>query len=400
MNLFKIERDFKADFIVALVVLAVTYNALLAIVNAHIMTMSFGSVAAFEIGIIAMGFLYLLYRGIEVRDSREMAFLYAFMVVAVYISMMNSTFFIESLRNVLVIVLFVMLGRRLTFKHLRMSVVVVSVLIALILLIEMIQISLYVDIFEPAKYFADTRGIKVREYNTLGIYHAALGFEGRFDYGLYNGPRTSSLYLEQVSLSNFAIVLSIFLLAFWNRLGTNTKLFFILLILTILITSRSRSALGIIALNVMIFFMVRGIPKQLPWIIFPASIIVAIVGYMIYPTTQIEDTFMGRLSHSGHLLLNFRPEDLFGLDIGAIKSFADSGLAYTIGSMTVFGSLLVWLYMSTMLKGISHQQVLLMMLVNVYFFATLTVSGNSVFSIKTAAILWLMVGFSSSLAKK
>lgn len=383
----------------ATVLIAVFYNTFLAAVNANVFSISHSMVALSEILILFTVMLLLLWSQIEKSEIREVLFITFITVVAIIISLLNQQLFIDSIRNFLIIVAFFLLGKRATESTIRKIFFVVSVVVALFLLLEMFALDIYVQILEPALYYAKTRGMEVSQYNELGVFNAALGFEGRFGFGLYDGPRTASIFLEQVSLSNFAVVLAIYLASLWDRIEFKNKLFFIGLILLILITSRSRAAFGIVSFVLIGYYFIPLLPRMISLLIFPMAALVTISVFLYFSPDNIygiEDSLKGRLLHTGEILYNLDLKDIFSLNLAGIGHYADSGFAYLINANTLFGALAFWLFIGLLFKPSNDFQMRLLFLVNFYFFAVLAVSGTSVFSIKTAALLWLLAGFVST----
>ncbi|MEA1988682.1 MAG: hypothetical protein U9N57_05690 [Pseudomonadota bacterium] len=386
----------------SIVLMAVFYNTLLAIINASVFSLSSSMVVLSEILILSVIMLLILWSQIEKSEIREVMFISFIVVLAILISLVNQQLFIDSIRNFLIIVAFYLLGKRATESTIHKIFFVASLVVALFLLIEMFALDLYVQVLQPALYYAKTRGMEVSQYNELGVFNAALGFEGRFGFGLYDGPRTASAFLEQVSLSNFAVVLAIYLASLWDKVELKRKLFFIGLVLLILITSRSRAAFGVVSFVVIGYHLIPLLPKVSSLLIFPMAVLVTISVSFYFSTDYgyaLEDSLKGRLLHTGFILSSFDLRDLFSLNISGLGRYADSGLAYLINANTLLGALVFWFFISLLFKPVNHSQLRTLFLVNFYFFAVLAVSGTSVFSIKTAALLWLLAGFVSTLSE-
>ncbi|MGL1668947.1 hypothetical protein ACSTHX_00660, partial [Vibrio parahaemolyticus] len=83
---------------------------------------------------------------------------------------------------------------------------IVNVVVLAVLLLEVLDLPSYVATFQPARFYQATRGAEIAFYNTTGLWGGAINVEGHFNVGLYNGPRTSSIFLEMVSNANFAVI--------------------------------------------------------------------------------------------------------------------------------------------------------------------------------------------------
>ena len=384
----------------AVVLFGVFYNTLLALINAHVFSVNVKISALSEILIIGYALLLLTKSKFEISDIKEIVLLLSLVVIAILIIIFNQHIYIDTIRNTLIIAVFVMLGKRVDLPTINKIFLITSLIVTAVLLLEMFDLQGYAQLLKPALYYANTRGTAISEFNDTGLFNTALSFEGRFGYGLFNGPRTSSIFLEQVSLSNFAIVLSIFVASLWQHINTKNKLFYIALIITILITSRSRSALGIVLIALVTYQLLPLLNKRLVFLIFPAAILVTLLVYIIAPINGLEDTLHGRLSHTGHLLAESTLYNLFALDINNIGHYADSGIGYVLNAFSLFGMILLWLFVGLVINAQTKEQLRALYLINIYFFATLGVSGTSAFSMKTAALLWLLAGFMSVFALK
>lgn len=386
--------------IMIIVLLGVFYNVLLALINAHIFAVNVKISALSEILIISYALLLLAKSKFENTDIKEIILLLSIVVIAILVSIFNQQIYIDTIRNTLIIAVFVMLGRRVDLPTINKIFLITSLIVAAVLILEMFYLQGYAQLLKPALYYANTRGMEVSEYNDTGLFNAALSFKGRFGYGIFTGPRTSSTFLEQVSLSNFAIVLSIFVASLWQYINTKHRLFYIALIITILITSRSRSALGIVLIALVTYQLLPLLNKRLVFLIFPAAILVTLLVFWIIPTESFQDTLNGRLSHTGHLLSESTLYNLFALDINNINHYGDSGIGYVLNAFSLVGMIILWLFIGLVINAQTKEQLRALYLINIYFFATLGVSGTSAFSMKTAALLWLLAGFMSVFALK
>lgn len=394
MKAQRIEESSFQNLAVMLVVLAVCYNALLALVNANLFGLSFKIVALVEFSLLLGAISLILLSGLVKQDTVDILLILFGFCLALLISVLNQRVFIDALRDLLIITIFVMLGRRMLEESVHKVFLIISAIVAIFLLLEIFLLDIYVQLFEPAKYYAATRGIEIAWWNSTGLFNTAVSFASRFNYGVFDGPRTSSIFLEQVSLSNFAIILSVYIAVFWQRINYKHVFFMFLLIVAILITARSRTALAIVILVVVSFRVLPFIPRYMGLLMLPTVIAIAIAVYLSYPVTIVEDTLKGRISHSGRLLMDFDFTQFFALNVNTIGMYEDSGVPHLIVSYSLVGALLVWIYLAFISgnDGPRHRRFSLLM--NGYLYATLLVSA-SVFTIKTAALIWIVAGFLS-----
>jgi hypothetical protein len=202
-------------------------------------------------------------------------------------------------------------------------------------------------------------------------------------------------------LGNFAVILTIFLATFFKHLTPQHRWFYIGLIVAILITSRSRMATALVIISVIVYFLVRFFPVWInlfwfPFFVFISFITFFYIGSTVDPYGNLGDTIFGRLFHTSFLFFQM---DLYNFILGdpsVLGRYRDSGLIYFLNSMTLFGLIGFWLYFFTVIRPVTREQMILLTLASIYFYATLAVSGTSAFSIKTAALLWVLIGFAAS----
>jgi putative polymerase len=382
-----------------IVLLAVGYNALLAVVNGNVFSVNFKMAAGFEFLILLSAIGIIVKTEFSILDIKEISLIVFVVIIALLISIVNQYLFIDSIRNFLIIALFVMLGRRISAENLHKLFFVVSFIVFSFLLIEVFALDLYVHIFNPASYYANTRGVIASEFNDTGLFNTANAqqMSDRFGYGLFNGPRTSSIFLEQVSISNFMIILVIYGSVFWDALSNKKRVFFMALVLMILITARSRSALALTIFALASYHVLPLITRKFSIMILPAVLSIIFIVYFFMPQENIyslEDSFRGRIFHTGLILASFNIPDYFSINIHKISNYADSGIPYVIMSYTLIGALVLWIYIATIVEFESPAHRRFIVLANLYFWMLLMV-GAAVFTIKTAALLWILAGFLS-----
>jgi putative polymerase len=121
-----------------------------------------------------------------------------------------------------------------------------------------------------------------------------------------------------------------------------------------------------------------------PFVLIPALLGVG----FLYPDAEIDNSFSGRFLSSGHTLAGF---DIWNwLGVGKTAEDWDSGYAYTISRIGIFGFAAFWsLFMA--LKSASAQFQMYRAFCGLYFAAILCVS-YSPYTIKTASLLWFLLG--------
>ncbi len=210
--------------ILAITLFSVLCNCILAYINHNITPLSVSHVVLCEGLMMLSSVAYLLKRGIYEEDLPIFLYLIFTLIITIYITVLNHVPFIDQFRNVLIIVCFAGIGSWASERTVRLAFRIGCFFVLLFLICEIVSTPFYVSLFHPGEYFENTRGIKQASFNNTGLFANALGFEGRFSFGLID-HRSSSLFLEQVSLANFCGVVVIYLMSLLDEAGNRRENF-------------------------------------------------------------------------------------------------------------------------------------------------------------------------------
>lgn len=375
-----------------LVLAGVGYNTLLAFLSARGVPLNTAIVGATEFLILGACGLAVLRTGLRRTDAPAILLIIFFLVVALIVSLVNGAPFPEMARNAAVIGLFLLVGDRVEERFVHRAVATLAGLVFVILLLESVSVTSYAWLLEPGLYFEQTRGISRFELDEIGLFANALGFDDRFSILNIVGHRTSSIFLEQVSLANFATVLTVFLASFWPRLPTAVRIAYPLLIAFILVTNNSRTALAIALAAPLVYLLAPKLPRLATLALMPVTLLAALTVALVAPPSK-EDDLVGRLGLTIRTLRELDLAAVLGARAGDANDFLDSGYTFVIYSSTILGMVVLWFFFSVIVAGAGAAQKRASWMIGLYLFLNLTVSGTSVFSIKTAALLWFLVGF-------
>src|SRR5690606_11372361 len=95
--------------------------------------------------------------------------------------------------------------------------------------------------------------------------------------------RASSLFLEQVSLSNFAGVIMMYTLFFWDEFKRGMKLLLVACIALILLTTASRTMLTFAAVCIAGYFVFPRLPKLVNLLTMPLILLAGTAIYLLKP---------------------------------------------------------------------------------------------------------------------
>ncbi len=377
--------------ILAVSVLGVTYNAILAFINHNIMPLTPTAVVMSEILILAYSFGYILKKGLFEEDIIPLGYLLATIVLTVYVMVINKAGYIDHLRNVLIIFAFTVLGRWSNERTLRLAFKICCVTVLAVLVCEIISTPAYVALVHPAEYFQNTRGVPPATYSDAGLFRGALGFEGRFSFGLID-HRSSSIFLEQVSLANFCGVMVIYLVSFANRITLFDRLIFVTTIVLILVTNDTRTMLIFAIVSAMGYVIYPFIPKIFNFLMMPGIVMVGFIIHAFKPNAH-DDDFVGRISGTVRNIIAMDLPATMGLELDKATTFVDSGYVYITYGATIFGLIMFWLFVSFYPAGQTPNQKRLCHSLSLFMFLNLMIGSTAIFSMKTAGLGWLLVGF-------
>ena len=369
---------------------ATSYQAVLCLIHTHFFRVNTPLLILTEF-LIYLSCLVLLMRRVRVE----------FVIVAVLISaylLMLSIFRgeleLKGFRDVMIPILFYWLGRQIADmkyadKILRQLIVVVLAFG----FFELFFLDWYSSLFNIFSYYLSQGVITVP---TNFISGSALNLNGMRPEGigrtllpgLLGSHRVSSIFLEPVSLGNFAVIVAAWGLA-KTRAEWKNGLFFLGAAALMITLSDSRYGIGAVAL----MLLLRAIPVgKLKFVVslLPLLCVAALVLIGLFYHGQYADNILGRLFVSGRALLSFNVPMLLGVE-GASISFYDMGYPYIFTRLSVLLVVCLW-FAIWMIKMQDRRGERFRVYVALYITLILCVSGTSFFALKTAGLLWFLVG--------
>jgi hypothetical protein len=380
-----------------LLLAALFYNAVLAIINAHVIGLNTQAVIGVEILIILCAFGYALSRFSLLPDLRAViAYLFISAILFLFVSIAHEQLYLKSIRDVLLIVAFFLLGGLSREGQIKRTIILSAILVLIFVIIEIWMTNLYIGLFQPASYFANTRGFAISEFNDLGLFSSATVYESRFSFGLLS-HRASSLFLEQISLGNYAIFLSIFLCAFWGKLSSVTRLFIAAALIFSVIGSSGRAAIALSIIFILFYFILPYIPRILSVLYMPLILGLAFIFFhgTIYAGPELIDTVPGRIGWTVRFISEMGWSFLMGGSAEQINRTFDSGYAYILYSQTIFGLLALWLFVFATGSEKNREARYFSHCLTLFIFFNLLI-GFGVFSAKIAPLLWIVAGYYKS----
>lgn len=373
----------------ALVSAGLGYTAALCFVHTNVTPVT-NAVVAVTDGAIVLGALGLaLWRAPTIIWTFTFAVAVNFLALALFAGSID----LKAVRDVLVLLAFAVLGMR--FADALAARTMFSAAAAVIVgfcLIELFAPSLFTSMFDVFDFYA-SRGVLTPEqiqYQGSSFFVSGQRGDGRLIapwLTLLGDHRASSIFLEPVSLGNFGAIAAAFALSL-PRSDRRTALWIAAASLVTIFAADARFA----AASLLLFVLARAAPlswSNLILAFLPIIAIALLIGVSL-ATPADGDTFVGRLSTSGAILLSFDLGALFGLKPYAVST-VDAGYAYALANFGLPLSVLLWAAFVAF-PARNAPALRFKLLLGVYACALLCVSGASLFSVKTAALAWFALG--------
>jgi putative polymerase len=201
----------------------------------------------------------------------------------------------------------------------------------------------------------------------------------------------SSIFLEPVSLGNYCVIIFAYALASFRELTIMQRIILLGGTLALMIGCDGRLAAVSCAVIAIAALIAPRLPQR-ALIAVPFVVLVAGAAAVAFLGLKAgEDDFAGRLAHTFSLLASYGPAEYLGISNLYLPQAVDSGLAYLISTQSVFGVILLWLFVAGFAEERSRQQVVYKTGVAFYLALSMLVSF-SFLSIKTASLAWFILG--------
>lgn len=300
---------------------------------------------------------------------------------------------VKTVRDLMIPILFLSLGQyvadeRFADRCLRW----IAAFVIAIGLFEVFFLDAYSQLFNTFSFYLNLGTIRESMAMFEGQMLALNGFRpdgiGRTILPAVFGPhRASSVLIEPVSLGNFAVILLAWALSKpWSE--TLRRPYFVIAAAILITLGDSRFGMLMSAALITIRLIPEPMLSRLAPT-FPFLALAAVLGITIFMPGS-GDNVIGRITRSGIELLNFDWSLLMGLK-GNMLNYGDMGYAHILSR---FGAplaiaLAVALFLVPMADERGRRFRALIVL---YMFANLAISGTSMFALKTAGIMWFLLG--------
>jgi len=367
----------------------------------HLMVASSAQVIAIEMAILLAGMLAA--RNLVGEAAVRLGVVTIVCLVA--LKMLNGDLDLKIIHDLAIILVFFLLGRVCPAPLASRLVGVLLTVVIAVGLVEWLLPTVFENTFDIWGYYLDKGAL---DATTVNYSNTKLFISGQrsADAGrtllpaIFGIHRISSIFLEPVSLGNFAIICLAWLLSMPPRsMAMRALLAFAVGLCVVFPDSRFAAAACVMML------LYRMLPlHRSPMIAFLLPI-VAVIGLLVYggqghdigvEARLLDDNFTGRLLFSGQLLSSWTWRQWLGLAGSPIYT-ADTGYAYAIVNLGLPLAVALW-FAFAMAPVATRQGETMRGMIALYVTLSLCV-GASVFSIKTGALCWFLYGVTTQVQR-
>ena len=361
-----------------------TFNFFLCFVNTRVMTVRDSHVMMMELACIGTAFLVA-------ADRRAGLYL----VLGIFTTYMFFLFAlrgqndIKALRDIFIPIVFFAMGSRLADIRLADKLAVWSAITVLVFAcFEYFLLDIYLDWFNVLGYYISRGTVTIAESfgATKGLFISGLRPEPRTLLPFLGQHRVSSVFLEPVSMGNFAAIT--FGWAMFRR-GWSGRWFLFPAAVAMAVFADARFGLFTCILMAALSPFYRMIPRTV-WLVLPLILLAVIGAYGLASGTHGGDNSLsGRLEATAAIISRLPVGVVIGTE--TTDGFvSDSGMAYTLTKFGLIGFPALWaLFIFQPLRSARAWDFISMMAL---YLMLIMVISNSFFSIKTGALMWFLTG--------
>jgi len=310
----------------------------------------------------------------------------------------------KPVRDLLIVIIFFWLGWTYGTVRLVDRLVGCSLIAAIALgVFEWLWLDGYVKVFHTYSYFLNQSGIGA-DGGTI-FEGQALTLNGFRPDGigrtilpwLFGSHRISSIFLEPVTLGNYATLVLAWSLAHC-RPDARRYYWFMAGAAVLIAYADSRFGMVVSGLLVLMRFCLPRsgyfLMSLAPWAMAIALFVYA--NYFFHGTYS--DSFAGRLTHTGQILGQLTEIEILGGQ-SPLRDYGDMGYAYAVTRFGLVFLAIAWLWLWRLpMTQLSAERFRAMACL--YMTLILSISGTSLFALKSAGLLWFMLGSLAALSDK
>jgi putative polymerase len=385
---------------IALVIGAITFNAVLCLINTSIAPIHNSYVVGSEVVIVAFALLACR-RTIE---PKYVLFIGAVILYTALLALLRSGitpgqgFNLKISRDFLIPIIFLLLGKAINdIKVADYTVYVATALILAFALFEFFDLDAYLRVFRVTEYYVargtlDAADSALQWASGLMVSGMRPPEQGRNLLPILGNHRVSSLFLEPIGLGNFGCLVALWAIA-RSKMERQVRVWSLVAGIALIILSDGRFSASFLGVGILILLIsprvTTPVVLAMPFVlIFGLWLAAASSPPSAWPFHQ-GLSLQERLLYSGRVLLDFDVLNWLGIEASRGPT-ADAGYAYVISSVGLIGFTAFWFWLVS-IGGRSSTFSAFRNASAAYYAALLCIS-TSQFTIKTAAFQWFLMG--------
>jgi putative polymerase len=383
-------RGLAHHLVFGLLLATLVYQCVLCLINTHAFAIHTSTVALAEF-LIYGGCLVVLLRNVKLEWMAMATLVAAYLFL---LALLRGALDIKGFRDIVIVILFYWLGR--TTGDIRMADRLLKTAIVIVLafgFFELLFLDLYSRVFNVFSYYVNQGGLSGAKNWAEG---SSLALNGMRPAGigrtilpaLLGNHRVSSIFLEPVSLGNFAVIVAAWGLS-KERAEWRQMLFFVIAAVVMITLADSRYGMLTVAALILLRCVLVGRMHMLA-ILLPALCIATLLAMAVMINGMHADTIIGRLYLTGTTLLGFGSAQILGLQ-GYDSNFGDMGYAVILTRFGLLFFVVLWASL-WMIRMQDQRGVRFRAYIALYISLILAISGTSLMALKTAGILWFLIG--------
>lgn len=381
--------------VIAVMLASIGYQALLCLLNTLVMPMSRALIGTSEL-LILLACTPLLAKRLLPGTIILCCLICGTLCL---LALVNNQFNAKSFRDLLIPLLFFWVGCNLGNLDLADRILKAAIgMVTVVGLCELFWLDSYTRVFDIFSYYVNTGNLQpitdyVRDSKLQLNGTRPEGIGRTFLPGLLGSHRVSSVFLEPVTLGNFAVLCAAWGLSKpWQQ--KRSMFFFLGAAGVLMVLSDSRFAMAALSLMLAFRLLAQGgllyLAAFAPFIALSGLLYLgALAEGPVFEMSS--DDFHGRLEFSGKVLLDFDLPSLLGVSRGLI--YADVGYAHLFSTYSLPLCLLLWACF-WLLPTRDETGSRFRALAAIYLSLLLCISGFSLFALKSSALLWFLIGSS------
>ncbi|MBN9668759.1 UDP-phosphate alpha N-acetylglucosaminyltransferase [Roseibium aggregatum] len=382
-----IDRDRYRLWLFAIYAVAVgtlTFNFFLAFTNTNLFRISETHVILGEMLLLGIALPLALS-----RDAALYVILFLYFSFMAFILALRPELDLKAIRDFLIPIVFYFVGKKFrTIEDADRLIWIATFVVIFVGLFEFIFLDIYTRVIDIFQYYV-ARGTLAADSNFVegsNLFISSTRIGGRNFFGFLGNLRASSVFLEPVTMGNFGAFLCLWALF---RAGMRHRAWLFAAGFVAIVLPDARFGMFVCVALFVAAPAAFIVPRILWWSV-PLMITFALAIYGAW-TSQIiwNDNFTGRLLHASQLIQEITPDSFFGI-LAYGPELADNGFAYSIVQIGAVGLLALW----TLFVFAPYQNpraIQFKALAITYISLLMTVS-NSFYSIKLAALFWIVAG--------